>query len=192
MEEISTFLEAEAAKLRKEIARLESKITAFKQKYMNELPETLKVNMQSLNNIEHSIEMAKQQIRSLWERREYLQAQQTSMDMRIEETLEDTSRMRLEDLQYQLSVLTKQFTDEYPDVKKVRNEIAELEEKLKHEAARGKSSVTRSSRFSHRPCFLPASRTVCLISILSARAKWNLGSGTPDVRHPLRFVTICA
>ena len=118
VEETSTFLQAEIDRLDAEISDLDAKITAFKQNHLNELPEMLQVNQQSLNNIERNIDTVNQQLRSLKERREYLQTQLASVERYVEDEEELVGRRRLEELRVQLVALTKQYSDEYPDVKK--------------------------------------------------------------------------
>ena len=130
VEETSAFLETEKARVKAELAVIESEIAAFKQQHINKLPEMLQVNMQSLNNIERNIETAQQQIRSLKERESYLDSQLISVKPHLDNQEELVSRQRLEELKVQLVALNKRFTDEYPDVKKTRAEIEELEARL--------------------------------------------------------------
>jgi hypothetical protein len=53
---------------------------------------------------------------------------------------EQSIRTRLEELKVQLLYLTKRFSDQYPDVRKTRSEIAELESQLAAVAAERKSA----------------------------------------------------
>ena len=126
VEETSSFLEAEIARIKKELSEMESRVAAFKEKHINELPEMMQVNMQSLNNLERSIESLYQQISSLKERESYFQSQLAHLNP----SLANESRIRLEELKLQLVALTRRFSDEYPDIKKTRAEIVELEKKL--------------------------------------------------------------
>ena len=125
----TAFLESEMDRVKAELAVIESQIADFKEVHMNELPEMLQLNMQTLNNIERNIELASQQLRTLREKEEYLQTQLASITPYEEE---QATRQRLEELKVQLVHLTKRFSEEYPDVKKTRAEIAELEEQLKN------------------------------------------------------------
>ena len=129
-EETSAFLEAEISRIKKELADIEGKVAVFKQEHLHELPEMIQVNMQSFNNIERGIENAYQQMRSLKEREGYLDAQLVGMEPYLKNEEEMASRQRLEELKVQLVALTKRFSREYPDVKKTRAEIADLEKTL--------------------------------------------------------------
>jgi succinoglycan biosynthesis transport protein ExoP len=129
-QEASAFLEGEMEKLKQELNRLESKIAAFKQDNINELPENMQVNLQSLNKVEQNIAVAAEQMRSLREREQYLQTQLASVKPHVEDEAELAGRRRLEELKVQLVHLTKRFSEQYPDVKKTRAEIAELQKQL--------------------------------------------------------------
>jgi succinoglycan biosynthesis transport protein ExoP len=126
-QDTSAFLEGEMERIRSELGDIESKIADFKEKHINELPEMLQLNLQTLNNVERNIELSTQQLRTLKEKEEYLQTQLAGITP-YEEA--HTSRQRLEELKVQLVHLTKRFSEEYPDVKKTRAEIAELEKQL--------------------------------------------------------------
>jgi polysaccharide chain length determinant protein (PEP-CTERM system associated) len=123
--ETTEFLEAEAQRVREQLDAVEKKITAFKAKHMNSLPEMLQINLQSLNSMESGAQRIEDQIRSLREREGYLETQLAS----IPET-EDPEKERLKMLEMELVNLKSKFTDDYPDVKKLRVEIAELEKRM--------------------------------------------------------------
>ncbi len=125
----TAFLESEMDRVKAELAGIESEIANFKEAHIDQLPEMLQLNLQTLNNIERNIELSSQQLRTLKEKEEYLQTQLASI-MPYEE--EQATRQRLEELKVQLVHLTKSFSEEYPDVIKTRAEIAELEEQLKN------------------------------------------------------------
>jgi polysaccharide chain length determinant protein (PEP-CTERM system associated) len=138
VEETSEFLESEVGKLKGELAATEARLSAFKQAHINELPELLTANTQILNNIERSLETNAQQLRSLKEREGYFQAQLSGLKPRAEKEEELTTRKRLEELKVQLVAMTQRLSDEHPNVKKARTEIAELEQKA---SAAGKGAA---------------------------------------------------
>jgi succinoglycan biosynthesis transport protein ExoP len=126
-QETSVFLEGEMDRIKDELGQLESRIATYKEEHINELPETLQVNMQSLNDAERSLELLSQQLRALKEKEGYLETQLASVSPYQEEA---ASRRRLEELKVELVHLTKRFSEEYPDVIKTRAEIADLEKQL--------------------------------------------------------------
>ena len=139
--EASAFLEGELVRVKEELSGLESKLAKFKQAHVNELPELLQVNTQSLNNLERQLEITSEQLRGLREREGSLQSQLSSVKPHTEKEEELASRKRFEELKIQMVALTKRFSEEHPDVKKTRAEIAELEAKLAGiDTSRGKAS----------------------------------------------------
>ena len=125
--ETSGFIEKEMERVKTELSELEAGMAAFKTAHMNELPELLQVNMQSLNNIKSSIQSLNEQLRSLKEREGYLQSQLASIPA---ESAEGGDKARLAELKVQLVHLQTRFSDQYPDVIKTKAEIAELEKRV--------------------------------------------------------------
>jgi polysaccharide chain length determinant protein (PEP-CTERM system associated) len=125
--ETSEFLEQEMDKVKAKLTELEAKMAAFKEAHVNELPDLLQVNMQSLNNIESNIQRLSEQLRSTKEREGYLMIQLAG----VPRTEEKRDKTRLDELKVQLVHLQTRFSGQYPDVIKTRAEIAELEKRLK-------------------------------------------------------------
>jgi polysaccharide chain length determinant protein (PEP-CTERM system associated) len=126
--ETADFLEKEMDKVKEKLSELEVKLAAFKEAHINELPDLLQVNTQSLNNIESNIERSNQQLRNLKEREGYLQSQLSSVSPMFEEEKRD--KQRLDELKVQLVHLKSRYSDQYPDVIKTKTEIVELEKQL--------------------------------------------------------------
>lgn len=136
-QETSEFLESELDKIRTELALMESRIAGFKQEHLNELPEMLPANMRSLDDMKRNLEVVNERLNSLRERELYLDTHLAGIKPHIEDLDEKVStRNRLGELKVQLVHLTKRFSEEYPDVKKTRAEIAELEAQLAEEEAK--------------------------------------------------------
>jgi polysaccharide chain length determinant protein (PEP-CTERM system associated) len=125
--ETTKFLENEMEKVKDDLSKLEAKMAVFKGAHMNELPELLQVNMQSLNNIENNIDRLNEQLRSIKEREGYLQTQLASIPR-------DVDQSRLAELKAQLAHLSARYSDRYPDVIKTKAEIAELEKQRNNSA----------------------------------------------------------
>jgi len=124
-EETSKFIEAEMSKVQADLDKIEKAIAQFKEKHINELPSLLQLNLQSLQNVQTSIERLNEQLRGLKEKKEYLESQLAD----VQPNLGQERRIRLEELKLQLAYLKSRFSDEYPDVKKAKAEIAEIENK---------------------------------------------------------------
>jgi len=124
------FLDGEVARVRQELAEIDAKMAAFKEKHIHQLPEVLQLNLQTLGMIERNLDMYTAQLRSLKEREGALQTQLTGLKPYTENEEETVSRRRLADLRIQLVNLKQRYSDEHPDVRKTRTEIAEMEAKV--------------------------------------------------------------
>ncbi len=125
--ETSIFLEKEMALVKVRLAKIDAEIAEFKKKNINNLPELFQVNMQSLNNFEQSIERLSEQLKVLRERKSSLE---TRLFAIVSES-ESQDKIRLDQLRLALVNLKINFSEKYPDVIKVKSEIAELEERIK-------------------------------------------------------------
>jgi uncharacterized protein involved in exopolysaccharide biosynthesis len=117
-------------KIKEKLTDLEAKVAVFKNEHINELPELLQLNLQSLDRIEREFDLAKKQLSSLNERKVYYRAQLAGIKPYLVTDEDKVSQRRLDELKVELVHLTKTFSDEYPDVKKARAEIAHLEKQL--------------------------------------------------------------
>ena len=130
--ETSEFLEKEMEKVKTRLNEIKAEMAEFKSAHMNELPGLLQVNMQSLNNADNAVDRLNEQIRMLKERESYLETQLASVPHTIEGEMKEKNR--LAELRVQLVHLKTRFSDQYPDVLKIKSEIAELEAKVKDNA----------------------------------------------------------
>ncbi len=121
--ETSKFIEEEMKKVRVNLNELDAEMAAFKAKHINELPSLLQLNLQSLHTMESSIARLNERLGALKERKEYLETQLAV----ISPNLEQEQRTRMEELKLQLAYLKSRFSDEYPDVIKVKTELVEIE-----------------------------------------------------------------
>lgn len=124
--EISKFLEEEMARVKKDLDGIDTRLSNFKEQHVNELPELLQVNMQTLNNMEHQKDLLFERLTHLRERRGSLSTELSS----IPQNLQNLDRKRLEELEVNLVFLKKRFSDEYPDVINTKAEIAQLKQRL--------------------------------------------------------------
>jgi polysaccharide chain length determinant protein (PEP-CTERM system associated) len=121
------FMEEERKSVEEQLAEADKKIAEFKQGNLNTLPELSQYNIQTIDRIEQDIERFHNQLKELREKENYLQTQLAS----IPTDASNPDKDRLRELRVKLINLESRFTDEYPDVKKTKAEIAELEKKLK-------------------------------------------------------------
>ncbi len=131
--ETSQFLKDETDRVKAQLELTEAEISAFKEEHINELPEMLQLNLQQLSNVERNMERLQENLRALKEREGFLQSELATTPREwyqnwIAEKDEDVKR--LEYLEVQLISLKTRYSDEYPDVIKTRQEIADIKQRL--------------------------------------------------------------
>lgn len=126
------FLTEEAKKLAEHIAELEDKLAAFKQKHIHTLPELAGLNFQLLDRSEQELRDTQNQIRSLEERKFYIDGQLTQISPNSpmfgasgERILDSESRLK--GLRTELAAATASYSPDHPDVLRLRREIDGLE-----------------------------------------------------------------
>lgn len=134
---ITTFLQKELKDLSEYISKLEENVSLFKQKHGRELPEFNAVNLQAVNRLARDLEQNRMQLRSLKERKIYLEGQIATIDPIQSSNLlrSDEGHLllppseKLKALRLQLLSLKARYSDKHPDIKKTEREIAEIEDR---------------------------------------------------------------
>jgi polysaccharide biosynthesis transport protein len=131
-QETSAFLKKESEQLAERIQQIEVQLAGIKQKADGALPELTSLNMTMLNQAERELLDADRDIRSLEERRTYLEGElavlkpQTPIIGAGGERILDSGE-RLKALRAQYAGAIGYLSPEHPDVLKMQNEIAALE-----------------------------------------------------------------
>jgi polysaccharide chain length determinant protein (PEP-CTERM system associated) len=120
------FLEDEMNSVQTRLLELEKAIAVYKEKNPLALPELFQFNLQTLDANNRTYDQLQDQLRTLKEKESYLQTQLASMVPDAENQDKD----RLKELRMALLGLQSRVSDEYPDVIKMKKEIAELEQRL--------------------------------------------------------------
>ena len=131
----SSFLQEELGKLKNAIRGYEERMRLYKEQHVGEMPENYSMNLRQLEQLERELERIETQIQNLKERKLFIEGQmvtidpllpiQTDQGKMVVNPGERLKRLRLELMSYQ-SVLS----DKHPDIKKLKNEIRELEKQL--------------------------------------------------------------
>lgn len=134
-EEASQFLMAESERLGKKMSELEAKLAEFKKGNVEKLPELVQFNIQLMERAESELLDIERQIQSVKERKIYLESELAQMQPNA--TLYSSSgerilgkESRLKTLQAELVTLIARYSEDHPDVRKMKKEIAALEKEL--------------------------------------------------------------
>lgn len=140
------FLLQEKEAIQAQLAIAETKLAEFKKENVTSLPEIIQVNMQALDNIERNIERAKEDLRKGKEKKEALEAQLDNTSQYLDKRVFDpgakeADERRLEMLKVELINLKTKFSDLYPDVVKMKQEIHALEQKVQANALKNEGVI---------------------------------------------------
>ncbi|OPY78433.1 MAG: cryptic autophosphorylating protein tyrosine kinase Etk [Syntrophus sp. PtaU1.Bin005] len=122
----SRFIEDEGKQIQTQLAELDAKIASFKESNLNSLPELTQFNLQTLQRSDQEIDQLNNQLRSLKEKESSLLTQLAS----VPQDLANPDKERLKELRARIVSLRTRYSEEYPDVIKTKQEIAELERRL--------------------------------------------------------------
>ena len=130
--ETTAFLKREAENLSRHIQDLEGKLAGVKQRANGALPELVQLNMQLMNQTQREVIDSDRDIRSLKERKTYLEGElatlkpHTPLISASGERLLDTSE-RLKSLRAQHASMSAYLEPDHPDLIKLKQEMSSLE-----------------------------------------------------------------
>ncbi len=125
-DETYNFLADEAERLTVQIAELEKRLAEFKSRHADTLPELQPLLRQQADRTELELSDISNQIRSLEERRFYLQGQLGQIEPHGSDIALSPSA-RLKALRTEYISLVARYSPDHPDVKRVKREITGLE-----------------------------------------------------------------
>ncbi len=151
VEGASDFLEAELRAAREELEAKERALSQFKNKYMGELPSQLKTNLSTLDRMQKERDATQESMNATTSRlmlveqaiREYEASGAISADAKVTLSNQGNTGVRgqgrptvdsqvalLKKLEQELVQLTAEYTDSYPDVISVKQQIALLKDEI--------------------------------------------------------------
>ncbi len=130
-----SFLEKQLEDLRDDVKASEAKIAAFKEEHFRSLPELMELNLQSLDRVQKDIDVRQEMIKTLMDRKVYLQGQLATIEPSKYAFSSDGSRImtpeeELKSLRSQYLTLKSTHSEKHPDVIKLKNQIEMLESEL--------------------------------------------------------------
>ena len=138
-QETTAFLKQEAEHLAKHIEEIETKTAALKQKADGALPELTQLNMQLMNQADRELIDVDREIRSLEERRRFLESELATLKPNTPIISAGGDRIldsgeRLKALRAQYASASAYLSAEHPDIIKMRQEMASLEQEVGEQA----------------------------------------------------------
>lgn len=136
-EDTTSFLQSELDQARQNLSEQEEKLRQFRTQHVGELPEQLQSNLQILGGLQLQLQAANDALSQTEQRNLYLRSllrqYQSSQASGASDGGEPgpnpvpTKQAQLAALRAQLAELQGRYTDRYPDILRVKQQIAELE-----------------------------------------------------------------
>lgn len=124
------FLKVQVEETKKRLDEQERRVSEFKRRYIGELPQQMTANLAMLERLNTQLSLNNTSLIRAIERRDALAKQLAEVDPSTPTEGPDAASTRLARLRQELTTLTARFTDKYPEVIRVKTEIAKLERQL--------------------------------------------------------------
>jgi succinoglycan biosynthesis transport protein ExoP len=133
-QDASSFMREESARLQKQVAELEAKLSDFKSKHVQALPELTPAKLQFLDRAQQELSDSQVHEMSLQQQRAYLEAQLSQIKPNSEIVGEDGKRIlspadRLRTAKSELASAEALYAPTHPDIDRLQREITGLEAK---------------------------------------------------------------
>ena len=133
-EDTTQFLAKQLEDAKVKLDDQDAKVDAFQRGHIGELPEDEKTNLDLLMGMTPRLEAATQSLNQAQQEKTFteslLSQQLAALKPSKESKDSQTPEQQLRDLQNQLRLLQGHYTENHPDVVKLKNDIAELQKKL--------------------------------------------------------------
>jgi len=133
-EDTTQFLSQQLSDAKAKLDEQDSKLAAFKSRYIGELPDEEQTNMNLLNNLTTQLDAATQALARAQQDKSFAES---LLAPQVEEWKAtqagknpSTLQQELKTLEDQLTNLKARYTDDYPDVIKTKNDIAALKKQI--------------------------------------------------------------
>ena len=157
-ESTTSFLQAQLADARKDLDEQEGQLKEYKTEYLGQLPEQLQSNVQILSGLQGQLSAAQQALHQAEQQKIYLDsmasnyrslASTVGTDGNTAQSTED----QLLKLRAQLADYSSRYTDNYPDVIHLKEQIAKLEKMQKADAAKAAKDAAANNGDPHPTTF---------------------------------------
>jgi len=143
----SEFLESQLQETKVRLEAQEERVKQYKLQFMGELPQQLQANLQILSRLQDQLKMNSDATRSAQDRKVYLEAQIGVLESQLNAfaaqssaagsdapILSDMSAAGLANelsvKKSQLAALSAKYTEKYPEIRRLKDEVALLEKRL--------------------------------------------------------------
>lgn len=154
-EDTTSFLQNQLDQARQSLTQQEEKLRQFRTQHSGQLPEQLQSNLQILNGLQGQLQAASDGLMQAEQRNLYLRSLLNQYQMARAGTASDptvngptqarSTQAQLTAMRAQLAELQGRYTERYPDIMRVKQQIAELEARQVKESASPAGHAASSS-----------------------------------------------
>ncbi|GAB4367485.1 MAG: hypothetical protein Kow00128_12010 [Deltaproteobacteria bacterium] len=140
----SEFLDSQLQETKERLEAQEEKIKQYKLRFMGELPQELQTNLAVLSRLQDQYKTNADAIRAAEDRKVFLEAQLSMLERSVQTVVQEDGRVQplpgldpLQSLMAELTLkrsrladLSTKYTEQYPEVTRMRHEVEQLEAKL--------------------------------------------------------------
>ena len=153
------FLESQLQETKKKLEEQEERVRKYKSEYMGELPQQLQANLALMSRLQDQLKANSDAIRTAQDRKMFTESQISTLESQaraasggaITSAAEpispsDPAAAYLPELnakRAQLASLSTKYTDQYPEIRRLKEEVARLEKQVAN--ARGSSAPTQGA-----------------------------------------------
>jgi uncharacterized protein involved in exopolysaccharide biosynthesis len=129
------FFKQELSHLKEQVRIQEERMSKFKSEHIGLLPENASYNLHNISRLEMEIERIYSRIRTLEDRKIYLKGQLANVEPLLpvktdKGKLASNPKDRLKRLRLELIQMQARLSDKHPDIRKIKSEIAKLEDQV--------------------------------------------------------------
>lgn len=121
------FLRVQLTDAKKRLDDQEARVSALRRRYLGQLPQQMQSNLATLDSLNNQLRLNIDSQVRLAERRDQLSAQ---LALARTQSGDETDEMRLARLRRELTALRVKYTDRWPDIIRIKDEIATLEKQI--------------------------------------------------------------
>jgi len=149
------FLESQLRVTKAKLERQEEKVKQYKLRFSGELPQQLQANLQILSRLQEQMRTNSNAIRNAQDRKVYIEAQIGALEAQVTALaaqpgsragtgdLFETTQDEIAAKKAQLANMSAKYNDAYPEVRRLKDEIARLEKRLGEEQGKPSAATSR-------------------------------------------------
>lgn len=124
--EATVFLQKQLEELKSLLDQQEAKVQEYRNQYLGELPDQLQSNISTISSLQTRLESLQSSLTSAMNRRLTIQGQVSLAESGTPGTTSQRGQ-RLTELRNQLEEMKTRYTPEHPEIKRIQDQITELE-----------------------------------------------------------------